>query len=120
MKIRISLLLLNKNYLFEFNLIKIYIHIVNVYISFVYIKNDIKSKKIIFYHFNLNIVVEYNVDLCYAIHFEHYLYVIKKNDIKINKSKNVSNIKLFNNIFIFNDEKQIVKLKILINEYDNI
>ena len=102
---RISLLLLNKNYFFEFNLTKIYIYIVDVYISFVCIKNDIKSKKIIFRYFNLNIVVEYNVDLCYVIYFEHYLYIIKKNDIKINKSKNISNIKLFNNIFIFDDEK---------------
>ena len=101
-------------------MIKIYIYIVNIYISFIYIKNDIKLKKIIFRYFNLNIVVEYNVDLYYAIHFEYHLYAVKKNDIKINKLKSVSNIKLFNNIFIFNDEKQIVKLKILINEYDNI
>ena len=102
---RISLLLSNKNYFFEFNLIKIYIHIVNIHISFVCIKNNIKLKKIISPYFNLNIVVEYNVDLYYATHFEHHLYIVKKNDIKINKSKNVSNIKLFNNIFIFNDEK---------------
>ena len=102
---RTSLFLSNKNYFFKFNLIKIYIHIVDVYISFVYIKNDIKSKKKKFRYFNLNIVVEYNVDLYYVIHFEHHLYVVEKNDIKINKSKNVSNIKLFNDIFIFNDEK---------------
>ena len=41
----ISLLLLNKNYFFEFNLIKIYVYIVDVYISFIYIKNNIKLKK---------------------------------------------------------------------------
>ena len=75
---RISLSLLNKNYFFEFNLIKIYIHIVDVYILFIYIKNNIKLKKIIFCYFNLNIVVEYNVDLYYAIYFKHYLYVIEK------------------------------------------
>ena len=119
-KMRISLLLLNKNYFFKFNLIKIYVYIVDVHISFVYIKNNIKSKKIIFRYFNLNIVVKYNVDSYYIIHFKYYLYIIKKNDIKINKSKNVLNIKLFNDICIFNDEKQIVKLKILINKYDNI
>ena len=102
---RISLLLLNKNYFFEFNLIKVYVHIVDIHISFIYIKNDIKSKKIIFRYFNLDIVVEYNVDLYYVIHFKHHLYIIKKNDIKINKSKNILNIKLFNNIFIFDDEK---------------
>ena len=102
---RISLLLLNKNYFFEFNLKKVYIHIVDINILFVCIKNNIKSKKMISRYINLRIVIKYNIDSCYIVYPEHHLYIIKKNDIKISKSKEISNIKFFNNIFIFNNER---------------
>ena len=117
---RISLLLLNKNYFFEFNLKKIYIYIIDINILFVYIKNDIKSKKMIFRYINLEIIVKYNIDSCYIVYFEYYLYIAKKNNIKINKSKGILNIKFFNNIFIFDDKRQIIKLKILIKKYNDI
>ena len=47
-ELRILTLLLNKDYLFEFNYAKTYIHIINAEISFIYIKNDINIVKVLF------------------------------------------------------------------------
>ena len=104
-KMRISLLLSDRNYLFELNLKGVYAHIVDINILFVYIKNDIKSKKMIPRHANLKTVVKYDIDSCYAAHPEHHLYIAEKNDIKVSKPKRVSNIKFLNSISIFGDEK---------------
>ena len=119
-KMRISLLLSDRDYFFEFNLKKVYVHIVDINILFVCIKNDIKSKKMISRYINLKTVVEYNVDSYYIVHLEYHLYIAEKNDIKVNKSKRVSDIKFLNDIFIFDDKGQVVKLKILIEKYSDI
>ena len=116
----ISTFLLNKNYLFEFNYMRTYIHIINVEISFIYIKNDIDIIKTIFQHFNLNTIIKYNVDLCLATHSNDHDLIIKNRKLKINALKNNFDIKINNDILMCDIEKQIVNLKTLIIEYVDV
>ena len=97
-ELRISTSLSNKNYLFEFNYIKIYAHIINVEIFFIYIKNDIDIFKIVSRHFNLNIIVKYNVNLCLATYSSDYDLITKSRKLKINALKNNFDIKINNDI----------------------
>ena len=71
-ELRILTFLLNKDYLFEFNYARVYVYIINVEILFIYIKNDIDIVKIVSRYFNLNIIIEYNVDLCFIIYLNDY------------------------------------------------
>ena len=103
-KLRILIYLLKKNYLFEFNYIKVYIYIINVDISFIYIKNDIDIFKILFRYFNLNIIIEYNVDLCFAAHLNDYNLIIKSRELRVNALKNNFNIKINNDILMYNND----------------
>ena len=82
-ELRISTFLLNKNYLFEFNHTKVYAHIINAEILFIYIKNDIDTFKIVFRHFNLNIIIKYNVDLCLAAHLSDHDLITKNRKLRI-------------------------------------
>ena len=119
-ELRISASLLDKDYLFEFNYTKAYAHIMNVEISFICIKNDVDIFKIVSRHFNLGIIVEYNVDLCLAIHSSDHDLIAKSRKLRINASKDNFDIKMNNNISMCDNENQIVNLKILIIEYANI
>ena len=116
----ISTLLLNKDYLFEFNYTKVYAHIINVEIFFIYIKNDINIVKIVFRYFNLNIIIEYNVNSYLIIYLNDYNLMIKNRKLKVNASKNNFDIKINNNILMCDIKKQIVNLKVLIIEYIDI
>ena len=119
-ELRISTSLSNKDYLFEFNYMKIYAHIMNAEILFIYIKNDIDIFKIVSRHFNLNIIIEYNVDLCLAVHSNDHDLITKSRKLRINASEDNFDIKMNNDILIYNNENQIVNLKILIIEFANI
>ena len=119
-ELRISTSLSDKDYLFEFNHMKVYAHIMNVEIFFIYIKNDVDIFKIVFRHFNLNIIVEYNVDLCLAAHSNDHDLIIKNRELRVNASKDNFDIKMNNDISMCDNENQIVNLKILIIEYANI
>ena len=104
-KLRISTPLSNKDYLFKFNYAKVYAHIININIFFIYIKNDIDFIKIVFRCFNLNIIIEYNVDLCLAIYLNNHNLIMKNRELRINKLKNNFNIKINNNILMCDNEK---------------
>ena len=119
-ELRISTSLSNKDYLFEFNHTKVYAHILNVEVFFIYIKNDIDIFKIVFRHFNLNIIIEYNVDLCLATHLNDHDLITKNRKLRINASKNNFDIKINNDISIYDNKNQIVNLKTLIIEFANI
>ena len=97
-ELRISTSLSDKNYLFEFNYTKVYVHIMNVEVFFIYIKNDVDIFKIVFRHFNLNIIVKYNVDLCLAIHSSDYDLITKNRELRINASEDNFDIKINNDI----------------------
>ena len=103
-ELRISTSLSNKDYLFEFNYTKVYAHIVNVEILFIYIKNDIDIFKIIFRHFNLNIIVEYNVNLCLATHLNDHDLITKNRKLRVNASKDNFDIKMNNDISMCDNE----------------
>ena len=76
-ELRISTFLLNKNYLFEFNYTKVYVYIINVDVFFICIKTDANIFKIVFRHFNLNIIVKYNVDLYLAAQLSDHDLITK-------------------------------------------
>ena len=119
-ELRISTLLSNKDYLFEFNYTKVYVHIVNVEVFFICIRNDVNIFKVVPRHFNLNIIIKYNVDSYFATHSNDYNLITKSRELKINASEDNFNIKMNNDISIYNKENQIVNLKTLIIEYANI
>ena len=101
---RISTSLSNKDYLFEFNHTRIYVHIMNVEILFICIKNDIDTFKIISRHFNLDIIVKYNVDSCLVIHSNDHDLITKNRKLRINASKNNFDIKMNNDISMYDNE----------------
>ena len=103
-ELRISTLLLNKNYLFEFNYTRIYAHIINVEVLFIYIKNDIDIFKIVSRHFNLNIIIKYNVDLCLATHSSDHDLITKSRKLRVNASEDNFDIKMNNDISICDNE----------------
>ena len=119
-ELRISTSLSNKNYLFEFNYMRIYAHIMNVEVFFICIKNDIDIFKIVPRHFNLNIIIKYNVDLCLATHLNDHDLITKSRELRVNALEDNFDIKMNNDILIYDNENQIVNLKILIIEYANI
>ena len=92
----------------------------NVEVLFIYIKNNIDIFKIVSRHFNLGIIIKYNVDLCLAAHSSDYNLITKSRELKINALKDNFDIKMNNDISIYNNENQIVNLKTLIIEYANI
>ena len=92
----------------------------NVEIFFIYIKNDINIVKIVFRYFNLNIIIEYNVDSYFIIYLNNHDLTTKNRKLRINASKNNFDIKMNNNILMYNIEKQIINLKTLIIEYVDI
>ena len=103
-ELRISTFLLNKDYLFKFNHMRVYAHIVNVEVFFIYIKNDVDIFKIVSRHFNLNIIIEYNVDLCLAVHSSDHNLITKNRKLRINALKDNFDIKMNNDILIYNNE----------------
>ena len=103
-ELRILTLLSNKDYLFEFNYTRVYVHIINVDVFFIYIKNDVNTFKIIFQHFNLNIIVKYNVDLCLAAHLNDYDLITKSRELKVNALKDNFDIKINNDISICDND----------------
>ena len=119
-ELRISTSLSNKDYLFEFNYTKVYVHIINAEVFFICIKNDINIFKIVSRHFNLNIIIKYNVDLYLATHSNDHDLITKNRELRVNASEDNFDIKMNNDISIYNNENQIVNLKTLIIEYANI
>ena len=119
-ELRISASLSDKDYLFEFNYTRVYAHIINAEVFFIYIKNDVDTFKIVSRHFNLNIIVKYNVDLYLATHPNDHDLITKNRKLKINALEDNSDIKMNNDISIYNNKNQIVNLKTLIIEYANI
>ena len=117
---RILTFLLNRNYLFEFSYTRVYAHIINVEVFFICIKNDVDIFKVVFRHFNLGIIVEYNVDLCLATHLSDHDLITKSRKLRVNVSEDNFDIKMNNDILMCNNENQIVNLKTLIIEYANI
>ena len=103
-ELRISALLSDKDYLFEFNYTKVYAHIMNVEVFFIYIKNDVDIFKIVFRYFNLNIIVKYNVDLCLATHLNDYDLIMKNRKLRVNASKDNFDIKMNNDISMCDNE----------------
>ena len=76
-ELSILIFLSNKNYLFEFNYTRVYVYIINVDVFFICLKNDIDIFKIVSRHFNLNIIIKYNVDLCLAAHLSDHDLITK-------------------------------------------
>ena len=77
----------------------------NVEIFFIYIKNDINIVKIVFRHFNLNIIIKYNVDLYLIIYLNDHNLMMKNRKSKINALKNNFDIKINNDVLMCNIEK---------------
>ena len=119
-ELRISTFLLDKNYLFELNHTGVYVHIINVDVFFISIRNKIDIFKIVSRHFNLNIIIKYNVDLYLAIHLNDHDLITKDRKLRVNASEDNFDIKINNDILIYNNNDQIVNLKALITEYANI
>ena len=101
---RISALLSNKDYLFEFNYTRVYAHIMNAEIFFIYIRNDVDIFKIVSRHFNLDIIVKYNVDSCLAAHLNDYDLITKSRELRINASEDNFDIKMNNDILMCDNE----------------
>ena len=97
-ELRISISLLNKDYLFEFNYTRTYAYIINVDVFFIYIENDIDIFKIVSRHFMLNIIIEYNVDLCLAAYLSDYDLITKSRKLRINALEDNFDIKINNDI----------------------
>ena len=104
-ELRISTFLLNKNYLFEFNHAKTYAHIMNVDVFFIYIKNYIDIVKIVFRHFNLDIIIKYNINFYLVAHSNDHDLIIKNRELRINALKDNFDIKMNNNILMCDNEK---------------
>ena len=49
----------------------------NADVFFIYIKNDINVIKVVSRHFNLNIIIKYNVDFCLAAHLNDHDLITK-------------------------------------------
>ena len=77
----------------------------NVEIFFICIKNDINIIKIVFRHFNLNIIIKYNVNLYLAVYLNDYDLITKSRELRINASKNNFDIKMNNDISMCDIEK---------------
>ena len=92
----------------------------NVDVSFICIKNDIDIIKIVFRHFNLNIIIKYNVDFYLVAHLNNHDLITKNRELRVNALKDNFDIKMNNDILMCDNEKQIINLKTLINEYANI
>ena len=84
---------------------RIYVHIINVEIFFIYIKNDVDIVKIVFRYFNLNIIIEYNVDLYLIIYLNNHDLITKSRKLRINALKDNFDIKMNNNILMCDIEK---------------
>ena len=83
---------------------KVYVYIMNVEVFFICIKNDVDIFKIVSRHFNLNIIVEYNVDLCLATHLSDHDLITKNRELRVNASKDNFDIKMNNNILMCDNE----------------
>ena len=57
--------ILDKNYLFELNFSNTYAYIVDVFVWFVYVKNDLNTSLKIFRHVHMNQFVEFEKQNCY-------------------------------------------------------
>ena len=103
-ELRISASLSDKDYLFEFNYMRVYAHIINAEVFFICIKNDVDIFKIVFRHFNLGIIVKYNVDLCLAAHLSDYDLITKSRKLRVNASEDNFDIKMNNDILMCDNE----------------
>ena len=104
-ELRISTLLLNKDYLFEFIYTKAYIYIINVDIFFICIKNDIDIVKIVSRHFNLDIIIKYNIDFYLVAYSNDYDLIMKNRELRVNASEDNFDIKMNNDILMCDNEK---------------
>ena len=77
----------------------------NAEIFFIYIKNDVDIIKIVFRYFNLNIIIEYNVDSYFVVYSNNYDLIMKNRKLRVNALKDNFDIKMNNDISICDIEK---------------
>ena len=101
--------ILDKDYLFEFSFSNTYAHIVDVFIWFVYVKNDLNTSLEILRHAHMNQLVEFEKQNCYQISSEDHVWAINE-DIKIDIFEDNSQSRLANEINVYDDFDEIIKL----------
>ena len=108
--------ILDKNYLFEFNFSNTYSYIVDVFVWFVYVKNDFNTSLETSRYAYMNQLVEFEKQDCYQISFEDHVWTINEN-IKINIFENNSQSRLVNEMNVYDRLDDVVKLQSLIDEF---
>ena len=108
--------ILDKDYLFEFNFSNTYAHIVDVFVWFVYVKNDFNTSLEISRHAHMNQLVEFEKQDCYQISSEDHVWAINEN-IKIDTFENNSQSKLINEMNVYDDFDEVVKLQSFVDEF---
>ena len=101
--------ILDKDYLFEFSFSNTYAYIVDVFVWFVYVKNDFNTSLEISRHAHMNQLVEFEKQNCYQISSKDHVWEINKN-IKVDTFENNSQSKLANEINVYDDFDEIIKL----------
>ena len=75
-------LLLDRNFLFELLINKIYIYLINTNFNFIIIRNNRILSLIISYYYRINSIIKYEAKEEYSINVENYSLATKINSIK--------------------------------------
>ena len=110
----------DRDYFFLPSYLGTYAHIVDANMSFVCVKNSLRSAAILPRHPNLGTVVEYDAEYCHAAHPDHHELAAEKQDLKVHAPEGFTEVKLDNGISICGDDNQVARLKALISEYGAI
>ena len=118
-------LLLNRNFFFELSINKVYTYLINTNFNFIIVRNNRILSLIISYYYRINSIIKYEAKEEYFINVENYFLITKINSIKnliIANFINLLNlksiiekieinssleIKLFNEIIIYNKSKYV-------------
>ena len=108
----------DKNYWFEPKHEKIYTHVVNLYIYFIFVKNDIAVPKTIPVHCHINILKKLEIDFCYTAYPNDHIYAISKIEIKISVVEKKQKIDLSNGVRVYGNDFEIIKIKTFVSEFE--
>ena len=108
--------ILDRNYLFELNFSNIYAYIVDVFVWFVYVKNDFNTSLKTFRHAHMSQLVEFEKQNCYQINFENHVWAINEN-IRNDTFENNSQSQLANEINVYDNFDEVIKLQSLVDEF---
>ena len=108
--------ILDKDYLFELNFSNTYAHIVDVFVWFVYVKNDLNTSLEISRYAHMSQLVEFEKQDYYQINSKDHVWAINKN-IRVDTFENNSQNKLANEMNVYDDFDEVIKLQSLVNEF---